>query len=71
MSVEDDLKELFVYMNGHCDRLSMDIRNAKKRGEKDKEEFYLGAQSATEVFLRLTKDILERNQIEHLTDKET
>jgi hypothetical protein len=56
-----DIEDLFTYMNGHDERLSLDIANAQKRGDKDKEEFYKGAKGATDMFLRLLKEILEKN----------
>jgi hypothetical protein len=59
--MKEDLEKLVQYMEGHSQRLNLDIANAQKRQEKDKEQFYEGAKGATEMFLRLTKEVLERN----------
>ena len=57
-----DLMKLTGYMEGHSSRLNLDIANAQKKHEKDKEEFYKGAKGATDMFLRMLNDVLERNK---------
>ena len=62
--VKQNLEELFIYMNGHCERLTLDIKNAEARNDSDKVEYYKGAKGATEMFLRLMQDILEKDKLE-------
>jgi NAD(P)H-nitrite reductase large subunit len=60
--MRQDIEKLVQYMEGHSSRLNLDIANSQKRHDGDKEEFYKGAKGATEMFLRMTKDVLERNK---------
>jgi hypothetical protein len=60
--IKQDLEELFIYMNGHCERLTLDIKNAEDRKDDAKVEYYKGAKGATDMFLRLMQDVLEKNQ---------
>jgi len=60
--IKQDLEELFIYMNGHCERLEKDISIAFDRQDDDKVEYYKGAKGATDMFLRLMQDVLEKNQ---------
>jgi hypothetical protein len=59
--LREDLEKLLTYVEDHASRLNLDIRNAQKAKEKDREQFYEGAKGATQMFHRLVKEILERN----------
>lgn len=61
--MENDVKLLLDYMKGHSERLDLDINNAKQKNEINNVEFYKGAKSATEQFVRLVNDIIEKHSL--------
>lgn len=59
--MREDIEKLIGYMEAHAGRLGKDITNAASKKEENMVEFYDGAKGATEMFLRLLKEIYEKN----------
>lgn len=60
-SLIDDVKVLKNYLDGHFDRLNLDIDNARKDRKYSKVHFYEGAQGATNLFRVLLDDLVTKH----------
>lgn len=58
--LKDDLLGLKSYMEGHHKRLDLDIKHAQDKGDNDNVQYYKGAQNATNLFIVLIQDILNK-----------
>jgi hypothetical protein len=61
--VREDIVNLLKYMQGHHDRLDLDIQKAGKKRDWDNVRFYEGAQNATELFINLLNDIVDKHPV--------
>ena len=58
--MRDDIIKLRDYMMGHHERLNNDIQNALKKDDEKLTYFYDGAQNATNLFINLLNDIINK-----------
>ena len=64
-NLKEDLEKVAEYLKQHSGRLTLDIKNANKKHNKEQINFYEGAKSATDIAVTLLTDVLKRNSFDN------